>query len=98
MSHIEQSNINLTQKNARLEAKIVLQVRDSGEGITDENQKKLFQPFFTTKPVGEGTGLGLSIVKGILDDHSATVELLHKELDTCFEIRFKKQGSNHYAA
>ena len=36
------------------------------------------RPFFTTKEVGEGTGLGLSIVKGILDDHRATLELESK--------------------
>ncbi|MEC7950291.1 MAG: ATP-binding protein [Bacteroidota bacterium] len=35
----------------------------------------MFDPFFTTKDVGEGTGLGLSIVKGILDDHHATLDI-----------------------
>jgi PAS domain S-box-containing protein len=67
---------------------VVLQIRDSGQGIAKEVQTKLFQPFFTTKEVGEGTGLGLSIVKGILDEHGASIELL-AEANTCFEIRFK---------
>ncbi len=69
---------------------IVLQVRDSGTGLSEETQKKLFQPFFTTKPVGQGTGLGLSIAKGILDEHQATIEVITTEANTCFEIRFKK--------
>jgi PAS domain S-box-containing protein len=43
-----------------------LKVSDSGRGIDEETQKKIFLPFFTTKRVGEGTGLGLSIVHGIV--------------------------------
>jgi PAS domain S-box-containing protein len=72
-------------------SEIVLRISDSGQGIPEHVQKKLFQPFFTTKEVGEGTGLGLSIVKGILDDHKASIELLANQPHTCFEIRFPKQ-------
>lgn len=69
---------------------IAVRVIDSGKGIHSDAVGKIFQPFFTTKAVGEGTGLGLSIVKGILDDHESTIELLSKEPNTCFEIRFKR--------
>ena len=68
----------------------VLQVIDSGEGISEENEGKLFQPFFTTKVVGEGTGLGLSIAKGILDSHKASFALNRSFKNTCFEVRFAK--------
>jgi C4-dicarboxylate-specific signal transduction histidine kinase len=68
--------------------RVILRIRDSGPRISPKIQQKLFQPFFTTKPVGEGTGLGLSIVKGILDDHHATIELVADERQTCFEICF----------
>lgn len=70
---------------------IVMQIMDSGPGIPEIIRSKLFDPFFTTKRVGEGTGLGLSIVKGIIDEHHATIEVLAHLANTCFEIRFKKE-------
>ncbi len=68
----------------------VLQIIDSGSGIPLDVQEKLFQPFFTTKAVGEGTGLGLSITKGILDEHKASITVINSSPHTCFEIRFLK--------
>lgn len=67
---------------------VVLQVIDSGSGVPKEIRDKIFEPFFTTKKVGLGTGLGLSIVKGILDEHNASISINSKMQNTCFEIRF----------
>ena len=54
---------------------IQVSIVDNGIGMSEEVQAQIFDPFFTTKDVGEGTGLGLSIVKGILDDHKATLSI-----------------------
>ncbi len=52
-----------------------VEVRDRGVGIPPENIPRLFDPFFTTRPVGEGTGLGLSICHNIIVDHGGSIEV-----------------------
>lgn len=52
---------------------IEIRVTDTGKGIEKEALKQLFDPFYTTKPVGEGTGLGLSISYGIIKEHKGEI-------------------------
>jgi PAS domain S-box-containing protein len=60
---------------ARMGKELVIRVSDSGPGIAPENLPRIFNPFFTTKPVGEGTGLGLSISDGILREHGGRIRV-----------------------
>jgi signal transduction histidine kinase len=52
---------------------IVVEISDSGCGLSEEVRKAAFDPFFTTKPPGVGTGLGLSICHGIVRSHKGTI-------------------------
>ncbi|NPV87337.1 MAG: PAS domain S-box protein [Anaerolineae bacterium] len=52
---------------------LTLTVSDTGEGMSAEVQKRIFDPFYTTKPPGKGTGLGLSIVFGIVRAHGGEI-------------------------
>jgi signal transduction histidine kinase len=67
---------------------IVVQISDTGHGIPQDVQAKMFDPFYTTKPPGEGTGLGLNISHDIVvNRHKGKVDVLSRPGETCFEVR-----------
>ncbi|MGE4551851.1 MAG: ATP-binding protein [Desulfovibrionaceae bacterium] len=55
--------------------KVHLWIIDTGTGIDPEHLGKIFDPFFSTKPVGKGTGLGLSVSFGIVEDHDGEIHV-----------------------
>lgn len=57
---------------------VTAEVEDNGVGISEENMRKLFTPFFTTKPIGKGTGLGLAIIYGIVKMHRGQIGVQSK--------------------
>lgn len=66
---------------------IVVQFSDTGPGIQDP--QRVFDPFYTTKPVGKGTGLGLSAVYGVVQDHGGQITCRNKpEGGALFTVRF----------
>ncbi len=54
---------------------VFVEVSDTGAGIPPENVPKIFEPFYTTKEVGEGTGLGLAVCYGILTEHGGSLDV-----------------------
>ena len=59
---------------------VMLEVADSGQGVSDEDRDKIFEPFFTTKSDGKGTGLGLPIVRNIVDQHRGEIRVSRSDL------------------
>ena len=57
------------------EENVLVEVKDTGIGISPDNMTKIFDPFFTTKDVGRGTGLGLAVCYGILSDHGGRLDV-----------------------
>ncbi|MET0406161.1 MAG: ATP-binding protein [Cystobacter sp.] len=56
-------------------SEVVVEISDTGKGMTPETLSKLFTPFFTTKPRGQGTGLGLSVSYGIIARHQGRIDV-----------------------
>ncbi len=75
---------------------IEIWITDSGKGIPEEVAKKMFQQFYTTKPVGKGTGLGLSISKSILETHRGTLKIDSTSANTRFVIGIPKSQADSY--
>ncbi|BDQ35490.1 c-type heme family protein [Pseudodesulfovibrio portus] len=74
---------------AELDAKagmVVLRVADNGPGVPEEHLKSLFDPFFSTKEVGEGTGLGLAVVYGLVQEMGGAIRVGNHG-GAVFEIR-----------
>jgi two-component system, NtrC family, sensor kinase len=53
----------------------IVTFRDSGVGISQSNLSKIYDPFFTTKQIGQGTGLGLAVSFGIIQDHGGHIRV-----------------------
>jgi signal transduction histidine kinase len=64
----------------------VLTIRDEGAGIPDEDQEKIFDIFFTTKPAGAGSGIGLAICKSIVDLHHGAIAVASRPGETTFTV------------
>jgi len=54
---------------------VKISVKDTGTGIPKEHLSKVFEPFYTTKKIGQGTGLGLSITYGIVKMHNGDIKV-----------------------
>lgn len=65
--------ITVKVRNEPSRNEVNIYISDTGIGISEENKKKLFEPFYTTKNAGEGTGLGLFVVYNIIQQHKGSI-------------------------
>lgn len=77
---------SITISATETKSEIIIEIEDSGPGITDENIDKIFEPLFTTKTTG--TGLGLASCKNIIERHQGTISV--KNNPTTFTIKLPK--------
>jgi signal transduction histidine kinase len=85
----------LTLRTARDDDKLLIEIGDTGPGIPKEIQKRIFEPFFSTKPVGEGTGLGLDIAWRIIaNKHHGDLRVESVPGDTRFQVRLPLQETS----
>ena len=76
---------------------LIILIKNNGGAISKQVRDKIFNPFFTTKNIGEGTGLGLSVSKGIIDSHQGDITVYSEKDWTFFEISlpFPEEESLH---
>jgi signal transduction histidine kinase len=78
----------ITLRTATENGRVLVEVSDDGPGIPDDVRERIFEPFYTTKDVGEGTGLGLDIsYRVIVEDHKGDIRVLSEPGDTRFQVR-----------
>lgn len=73
---------------------VVVEIEDTGIGISEENLKRIFDPFFTTKGLGKGTGLGLSVCQNIIAMHKGLIEVksqVNKGTRVIITLRISKE-------
>ena len=77
---------------------VVISFRDTGVGISPENLARIYDPFFTTKLIGQGTGLGLAVSYGIIQDHGGHIAVESKPgAGSLFQITLPRIDARHLA-
>jgi signal transduction histidine kinase len=69
----------VTVTTKKQDGRVLISIKDNGNGIPEKVLDKIFQPFFTTKPTGQGTGLGLSLSYDIVKAHGGELKVETKE-------------------
>jgi signal transduction histidine kinase len=89
----------LLLRTYKMSENIVVEIQDNGPGIPPEIQKRIYEPFFTTKPPGMGTGLGLHIAYTSVNNHYGHIHVESEPGKTCFQvtlpIQHPTQAGNH---
>lgn len=72
--------------STKTEGRAHLEVQDSGCGISEENLIRIFQPFFTTKDIGQGVGMGLTLAARFIEDMGGSISVNSGPTGTVFKI------------
>jgi len=85
----------ITVRSCSNEGSAIIQITDNGEGIDETLLDRIYEPFFTTKPVGQGVGLGLTITFQIVKKHNGEISVSsRKGRGTAFTLRFPSAVKN----
>jgi PAS domain S-box-containing protein len=79
------------------ESKVAVEIQDDGPGVPPSLAGRIFEPFFSTKDVGEGTGLGLSLALGIAEAHGGNLALIPAFSGACFRLTLPIASSTSVA-
>jgi len=83
---LDAASSTVTVKTTAGPQEVVLEVFDDGSGIPEEQISRIWEPFYTTKPLGVGTGIGLPISRKIIADHNGRIEVQSRPGLTVFEV------------
>ena len=78
------------KENSTVSTHQVVSIKDNGSGIPEEELKKIFDPFFSTKEPGKGSGMGLGISMNILQKHNALLAVESKQGETEFQVYLRQ--------
>jgi signal transduction histidine kinase len=91
VSELKEKWVRLDFKIEKSSVKVL--VIDSGVGIPEDQQEKIFEAFYTTKAIGKGTGLGLSLCRSFAENNKAKVYIDSKSPNTCFVLELPKESN-----
>jgi signal transduction histidine kinase len=83
------SNVEVDARRLQSE-EIEVIVQDDGPGVPEEHRERIFNPFFTTRDVGQGTGLGLFLCRKTLQEHGGSISLERSDIGARFVVRLKR--------
>jgi two-component system NtrC family sensor kinase len=91
--HHGERRLTLVTRVARAADQVEIEVADNGIGVPRDARRRIFEPFFSTKPQGAGTGLGLSYSHGVIEAHGGRLELAEAEVGATFLIALPTQAA-----
>lgn len=99
LQHIDgDRTLRIATRAGREVGTIEVEVSDNGSGIPADARRRIFEPFFSTKPQGAGTGLGLSFSLGVVEAHGGRLELTEADRGATFLVTLPTQGAVHSTA